>query len=415
MELPRKMIEFQRLRSRLRLDPASLLELRERKLRSLVVHAWRNVEHYRRLFDGAGVDPASIRTLADLERIPITTREDLRRAGSDTILSRGTDPATCVRYLTSGTTGKSLVVLASPAESRARMLLELRGLWATGLFGPRDRLAILGPVRWGSLRVYQRLGLFRRDYISPWLPVEAQIARLERLRPTVLWAYPSMLAAIVHRLEGRLSAAIRPRALVTSSEGITDELSAAIRADLDVEWFNFYGAMETGRIAWECRAHDGLHLNADRLVMELLPGPPTGTRTVITALDFRTMPILRYDLGDDTAPIEGACQCGLSFPRIQAPTGRVSGLIHLPDGRAIASWSLRSNIRELPGVDQYRLVQEAPAHLVVHIVLEKSAPDPAIEVERRLRPLVGPAVRIDVLRAPSLPAGPQRTDLIWRS
>jgi phenylacetate-CoA ligase len=149
--------------------------------------------------------------------------------------------------------------------------------------------------------------------------------------------------------------------------------------------------------------------------MELLPGAPTGTRTVITALDFRTMPILRYDLGDDTAPIEGACPCGLSFPRIQAPKGRISGLIRLPHGRAIASWSLRSNIRELPGVDQYRLVQEGPTHLVVHVVLEKSAPDPAVEVERRLRPLVGAAVRLDIVRATSLPAGPQRTDLIWRS
>ena len=408
------MIEFQRLRSHLRLDPASLLELRERKLRSLVDHAWRNVEHYRRLLEEAGVDPASIRTLADLERIPVTTRDDLRRNGAEAILSRGTDPATCVRYVTSGTTGKSLVVLASRAEWRARMLLELRGLWATGLFRPRDRLAIIGPVRWGPLHLYQRLGLFRRDYISPWLPVEAQIARLERLRPTVLWAYPSMLAAIVHRLGGRLSAVVRPRALITSSEGIPDDLAAAVHADLDVEWFNFYGAMETGRIAWECRAHDGLHVNEDRLVMEHLSGAPTDTRTVITALDFRTMPILRYELGDDTEPIEGACSCGLSFPRIRPPKGRISGLIQLPDGRALASWSLRSIIRELPGVDQYRLVQEAPAHLVVHVVLEDSAPDPTIEVERRLRPLVGPAVKLDIVRTTSLPAGPKRTDLIQR-
>jgi phenylacetate-CoA ligase len=289
MELPRKVIEFQRLRSRLRLDPASLLELRERKLRSLVDHAWRNVDYYRRLFDGVGVDPASIRTLADLERIPITTRDDLRRAGSEAILSRGTDPATCVRYLTSGTTGKSLVVLASPAEARARMLLELRSLRATGLLRPRERLAVIGPVRWGAGHRYQRLGLFRRDYVPPWLPLDDQIDRLKRLRPDVLWAYPSMLAAIVDLLGGRLSAAVRPRALVTSAEGIPEDLATAVRADLDVEWFNFYGSMETGRIAWECRAHDGLHLNADRLVMELLDEPGGAARTVVTALDWRTM------------------------------------------------------------------------------------------------------------------------------
>jgi hypothetical protein len=66
-------------------------------------------------------------------------------------------------------------------------------------------------------------------------------------------------------------------------------------------------------------------------------------------------------------------------------------------------------------VDQYRLVQESPAHLVAHLVVDDAAPDPEIEMERRLRPLVGPAVRIDVVRGTSLPAGPERTDLTWRA
>ena len=186
-------------------------------------------------------------------------------------------------------------------------------------------------------------------------------------------------------------------------------------APVGMPYGEVYGAMETGRIAWECRAHEGLHLNADRFVLELLPGSPTRTRTVITALDYRTMPILRYDLGDHTAPIEGDCRCGLSFPRIQPPRGRLSRLVRLPGGRAIASWSLRSILREMPGVDQYRLEQESPARLVAHLVLDDSAPDPAVEVERRLRPLVGPAVRIDVIRAASLPPGTQGTDLTWRA
>jgi phenylacetate-CoA ligase len=412
MELPRKWLEFRRLQSRLRLGPQALLELRERKLRSLVEHAWRNVPYYRSRLAEAGVHPGSIRTLADLERIPVTTKDDLRAAGQDAILARGTDPARCIRYLTSGTTGKCLLVLASPAEARERLLVELRGLWATGLFRPRERLVIIGPVRWGPGRRHQRLGFFRRDYISPWLSVDDQIGRLERLRPDVLWAYPSMLSAIVHRLGGRLSAAARPRALVTSAEGIPDELAAAVRADLDVEWFNFYGSMETGRIAWQCRAHEGLHLNADRLVMEFLDTPGEGLRTVVTALDSGTMPILRYDLGDDTAPVDGPCPCGMSFPRIQAPRGRISGLLRLPGGRVMASWTLRSMIRELRGVDQYRLVQSAPAHLVVHVVLDDSAPDPVVEVERRLRPLLGPSVRLDVVTAATLPPWPRRTDLL---
>lgn len=397
------MIEFRRLQGRLGLEPEALRELRERKLRSLVDHAWRNVPYYRGRFEEAGIGPRSIRTLEDLELIPVTTKEDLRAAGGEAVLARGTDPAACVRYLTSGTTGRSLVVLESRAEARARLLVELRGLQATGLLRARERLVVIGPVRWGPGHLYQRMGLFRRDHVSPRLPVDDQIARLERLRPDVLWAYPSVLTAIVERLGGRLSAAARPRALVTSAEGIPVELAGAIRADLDVEWFNFYGAAETGRIAWECRAHDGLHLNADRLLLELIRGPGAAPRTVVTVLDSRAMPILRYDLGDETAFVDGPCPCGLPFPRLHAPRGRIAGMLRLPGGRSLSSWALRSMVRDHPGVDRYQMRQKARDHVVVHVVLEPSTADPAPGLERRLRPLLGPTVKLDVVAASSLP------------
>ncbi|MGH7557248.1 MAG: phenylacetate--CoA ligase family protein [Gemmatimonadota bacterium] len=411
MELPRKLLEFQRLRSHLRIDPAALGELREQKLRSLVDHVWRYVPFYRTRFEEAGIDPGSIRTLEDLKRIPITTKDDLRAAGPEAILARGTDPATCIRYPTGGTTGKSLVVLANPAEARTRLLVEMRGLGATGLLRPHERLVVLGPTHWDPGHAYQRLGLFRRDYISPRLPVDDQIARLERLRPAVLWAYPSVLLAIVERLGGRLSAALRPRALITSAEGIPPELASAIRADLDLEWFNFYGAMETGRIAWECRAHDGLHLNADRLVLERLAEPDAEARTVVTALDSRTMPILRYDLGDEADFIEGDCRCGLPFARITAPRGKICDMVRLPGGRSLSSWALRSIVRDHPEVDQYQMRQMAPDYLVVHVVPRESAPDPGPELERRLRSRLGPSVRLDVLTGPSI-SGPQRTTFV---
>lgn len=403
MELPRKLIEFRRLQGHLRLPPEALGELRERKLRSLVDHARQNVPYHCSRFDEAGIEPGSIRTLGDLERIPVTTRGDLRAAGPEAILTRGTDPAAGTRYLTSGTTGRSLVVHLSPTEARTRLLVELRGLRAAGLLRPREKIVVIGPVRWGPGHLYQRLGLFRRLYISPRLPVRDQVARLEQLRPHVLWAYPSVLMAIVERLGGRLSAAARPRALITSAEGIPGDLAAAIHADLEVEWFNFYGAAETGRIAWECRAHDGLHLNADRLVLERLEGPGGSARTVITDLDSRTMPILRYDLGDDIDFLDGDCRCGVSFPRIGAPRGRISGMVRLPDGRSISSWALRSIVRDHPGVDVYQMRQLAPDHLVVHVVPQESASDPGPGLERRLRSRLGPSVRLDVEIGASIP------------
>ena len=63
----------------------TLRRLQEKRLRYVVAHAARHVPYYRTLFDAHGLDPASIRSLDDLQRIPVTTKSDLLAAGSDAI------------------------------------------------------------------------------------------------------------------------------------------------------------------------------------------------------------------------------------------------------------------------------------------------------------------------------------------
>ena len=176
---------------------------------------------------------------------------------------------------------------------------------------------------------------------------------------------------------------------------------------MEVEWFNFYASAETGRIGWECTAHAGLHLNVDTLIVERVPDATGVARSVVTALDTRTMPILRYELGDVTAEIEGACSCGTTFPRIRAPQGRIIGLVRLPDGRSLSSWSVRSFIRDHPGVDQYRLHQKRTDHVVLHLALRGPSDVPALE--NRLRDRLGPSVVLEGVTGSTIPPGPATT------
>lgn len=397
MDLLSKLVEFRSHLGSLELDSASLEELRARKLRSLVQHAYRSVPYYRSLFDSAGITPSAIRSPGDLPKIPVSNKDDLRAAGIERVLARGTDPHACLRFQTSGSTGKPFEVFLSPREARTQLLIRLRALWAAGLLRPRERMVFLGPVRWLPSHLYQRLGLFRRDYVSPRLPVDAQIERLKRLKPSVLWVYPSVLSSILERVGGRLSAVIEPRAIVTNAEVAPPSLREAIRADLDVEWFNFYGAVEAGRIAWECRTHLGLHLSADTIILEAIGSPDEPTRAVVTVLDGRTMPFLRYDLGDICAYMDRPCTCGIWFPLLRAPQGRVGGLIRFSDGRTVSSWVLDSILREYLEIQRHWIEQLTTDCVVVHIVPARPLADRRVaDLRGRLLHHLGDATRLEI-------------------
>lgn len=400
-----EILELRTLLGHLRLDRGALEELRERKLRALIHHAYQRVPYYRTLFDSAGVDPKGIRTVGDLEKVPITTKGALRRAGLERILARGTDPEACVVFRTSGSSGTPFAVYQTRPEARTRRLVELRGLLRAGM-RIRDRLAVLGPVRWNSLRFFQRLGLHDRINISPRLPVEDQIDRLRGFRPTILWAYPGPLRVLLHHLDGRLSAVCSPRILITSAEAVPWVQRDQIGRDLEVEWFNFYGSMEVGRIAWECAAHQGLHLNADRLILELANEYRGSGEAVVTPLDRWAMPFIRYELGDVCAFLPHTCPCGVTFPLISPPTGRTTDLIRLASGRVLSSWGVDTILRDFTEIDQYRIVQEDATHFVVQLAAARPLPPATIEdLKSRLLEYLREPVHLDMVTCEAIAGG----------
>jgi phenylacetate-CoA ligase len=298
-----EILEFRRLLKNQKLSSDDLVELQNRKLRAVIRHAYENVPYYRSLFSSVGLTPDDIRTGEDLKRIPITTKDDMRASGVERTVADGVKISSCQQVRTSGSTGKPFATYLNRRELRTRRLLQFRALLSVG-FRSWDRLAVLGPQQPHQTLLHQRLGFYRSGNISPFLSIENQIKRLQGLCPTVFWAYPTMLRALLHRMDYRLSKFIRPRMLITSSEVFEDGIRRRILADLDVGMFNFYGANEVGRIASECAAHEGLHVDADHVILECVENERTEEMrkagvTVITALNAFTMPLIRYHLGDN--------------------------------------------------------------------------------------------------------------------
>jgi hypothetical protein len=96
---------YSRLLSHPRTSRERLIAFQERRLRQLVRHAYDNVPYYRRLFDEAGIEPRDIRGLADLERIPVTTKAALQSLGRSEMLTSGMSAARLIARQTNGSTG----------------------------------------------------------------------------------------------------------------------------------------------------------------------------------------------------------------------------------------------------------------------------------------------------------------------
>ena len=197
-------LEFRKLIKNCKLSPNELKELQNRKLRAVIEYAYENVPYYNSIFSSVGLSPKDIRTAEDLKHIPITTKDDLRAADLERITAKGIDLSSCITTNTSGTTGKSLTIYLTRDEERTRRLALFRTLLSIG-FSPLDRFAVLGSVEPHHTRLHQRLGFYRSWKISRFLPVEDQIQCLQMIQPTVLWVYPTVLRALLHRIDYRLS------------------------------------------------------------------------------------------------------------------------------------------------------------------------------------------------------------------
>jgi phenylacetate-CoA ligase len=395
------LIELRRLLRNLKLSSEELDRLQNLKLRAVIKHAYQHVPYYHSLFKSAGLFPEGIRSIDDLRQLPITTKEDLRTAGLERIIAKRIPLSTCLREATSGTTGKPFTVYFTPDEARIQRLLHFRSLLSIG-FRFRDRLSVLGASRPHRIRFHQRIGFFRSENIPLPLPIEEQIRQLQRMRPTILWIYPTPLRALLHHIGYRLSNIISPRILITSAEVFDEVLRERMRGDLDIEMFNFYGAIEVGRIASECQAHEGLHVNADHLIVECLNDnqrPTFGKPgvVVVTCLNSFAMPFIRYRLGDISTIIEKKCPCGSSFPLIGPVQGREEDMIELPSGRLLSPLGLQYILKKISWVDQFRFIQENPGNLILQLVFYKNPrEEQLLDMKHRLLEYLGELVSIDI-------------------
>ncbi len=379
--------------------------LRDRRLRWLVGHAARTMPFYRDLLDHCGIEPGSIGGFDDLEGLPLISRDALRDAG-DTAWAQDL-PAE--QRIIASTSGSSDTPLTLAYRFSDRLRKHAIGLHCMSLYGwrPWHRGMALGSQALPHDHRLRHLGINRWSWIDPSRPVSEWLAEYERLRPQAFHSYPSALREFCFEARERGPLNWLPHVLSVGGELYPEELTPLVTEVFGQVPLVMYGAVEGGRLAFECRAHRGLHVRPDAVHIEILKdGQPAGPgevgSVVITSLINTVMPIIRYELGDLAAWEPGECPCGLWWPRFTMYQGRKSDVIALPGGRRIPVTSLAAIVGKSRSIRQFQFVRRARDALLLRYEPYGEANDPLEEIRDKLRQAL-PGIDVQLERSGQLP------------
>ncbi len=309
-------------------------ELQLVRLKKTVQHCM-DSPFYKKRFEKNGLKPEDIKTLDDLKRIPLTTKQDLRDTYPFGMASVSLDK--CVRlHSSSGTTGNPTVILHTQRDLDEWANAVARCLWMVGcrpddVFQNTSGYGMFtgglgfqyGAERLGMLTVPAGAGNTRR-----------QIKFFTDFGTTVVHAIPSYAGRIfdVMKAEG-----IDPRkdtklrTLVIGAEPHSEDQRKRIEEMLGVKAYNSFGMSEMcgPGVAFECPEQNGMHIWEDYYIVEIidpntLESVPDGEygELVLTTINREAMPLLRYRTRDLTRILSGECPCGRHHKRLDRMKGR---------------------------------------------------------------------------------------------
>jgi len=355
-------------------------EFRDRHLRKVVRHAYRNVPFYRRLFDEHGVRVDQIQGAPDLNRLPVTRRLDIQAAAMPDRLARGVNPSRLIVRRTTGSSGQCLELMRTWPEEQVLNLMRWRALRSYGL-KRRDIIAVPRVPVGKHPRDYQlprrladAMGFYRKALIDLTTIDDASRILIER-EPEVIMGWPTILADLAPRWNALRRPATRgPKFLITGGEVLSPHARERIAEGFGAPVRDMMGAHEFSLLAWECPASHGYHLSDETIFAEVIVDgraaePGEQGELVVTGLHSFAMPFIRYNLGDIVVKGSPQCECGSPFSTIRSIRGRTGEYFNLPAGRRVHPQDIvRMSFIAATWIRNLQVVQLDHARLELHVV-----------------------------------------------
>jgi phenylacetate-CoA ligase len=308
-------------------------------LKQTLKHCYASNEFYRKRFDEAGVDPDRINELSDIEKLPFTTKEELRLNYPFGLFCTPLDQVVRV-HSSSGTTGNPTVV------GYTRQDLDIWGHCLIRIMHDT------GVTKDDIVQISHGFGMFTGGFGFQYaaeklgclvVPIsggntERQLKIMADFKSTVLCCTPSYTLHIaeVGEKTGVDFSKLNLKVGYLGAEPWSEPMRGEIERRTHMTALNSYGLSEVigPGVSCECLEKNGLHINEDHFLAEIID-PDTGKvlpngskgELVFTSLTKKAFPVIRYRTKDISYLFEDDCPCGKKLIKMARPMGRTDDML----------------------------------------------------------------------------------------
>ena len=377
------------------------------KLKRTLVLAYEGAAFYRKRFQDAAFDPrCDFQSTADLARVPLLTKQDVRAHYHEMIDRRFLRWS--VEANTSGTTGEPMLMRLNEYYIAFDYACMFR-YWAQAGYTFRSRFAALRSYVPSSPEQplwkfnYWQNTLYMSAYHLRPSNCQSYIEALLKFKPLYLRGYPSAINVL-----GELAFPQREkfdflRGIFTASETVLPSERANIERTFGKKLFDWYGMTEPAVVMTEGPEHDGMEVNWEYGYPEFLQDtslPPQQRKLVATSLHNPVMPFIRYETGDlaALAPSHPAGPERL-YPKVQAISGRKDDCILTPDGGRLPSLNFYSLLQSYTDILRFQFIQTSLHNVTMRICFrapEQTSEERIASVRREVMKRLGPGMSLTI-------------------
>ncbi|MBU1719950.1 MAG: hypothetical protein KKA07_12870, partial [Bacteroidetes bacterium] len=354
----------------------SVRKMQLRKFRRIFEYAKKHSKFYRDLYGDHGVLDLKIRSWADIEKVPVINKAIIRKYSTRDFMTCDINKSINI-HSTSGSTGEPFQIAYSKYEDYSSHVRLTKNLMSFG-YRPFKKLALLSRYEPGhkfeveddirGISVLQKkLKLFPKEVISIFEPIDVIIEKLQKMNPYILWSTPSFIHLLAIELEKQNQRLNIPICFLMA-ETISYDQMDLFKKRVCIDIADVYGSMESPSVGFSKNSIDYKKIVVNSSLTEVVNHREmNGSRVgdiIVTNLINKTMPFIRYDLGDYVGVLDDE-----TFPtkKIGRVFGRFEDILYFGSDSSLSFHQTYQLFHDFHEIEQYKFLQLPNGEIVLQL------------------------------------------------
>ena len=393
-----------------------------RSLRKIIHHAYKTSPYYRDLWKQINFEAKLLIKPEGIQKLPLLTK-DIIEKDKNRMISKRFSPEDLELSYTGGSGGTPTSFYRDRKCTTQRIGRQL-GILELCRYHVGDRCGLI----WGAHQDLQNANARRgwkqqlREFangtevldcsVMNYNKIKKYYERLKTFKPKVLYGYPNAMSQFANYVKENNLGKIKVNTIISTAERLSEDQRKLLQDVFEGEVYNLYCTREHGCIGFECRNHNGFHIDIGSVYLEIVSNGRTVNHgevgdIVVTDLLNYAMPFIRYTIGDRGSISPEPCSCGCKLPILSRLDGRVSDMLYRPDGSLVAGIMLIDMFLDEPAIKNIQIVQDSLHEVDLFLVVtENFSKEIEEKVIYQMRSYMGEGIKINIKIVPEIPRNP---------